>query len=132
MPKDDCDVIEVLVVEDEPVISQLVERVLTNTNTRVTVAADGRIAQEVLQSKQFDVCLIDMRTPAMNGRELYEWIEKNRPYLLSRIIFTTGDTMSNNIENFLDSAGKPFLPKPFTPGQLKSIVASVIKKLPEG
>ena len=119
----------ILVVEDEPVISQVCRRAL-ESEYEVTLAPDGHAATEVLQYKTFDICLIDIRTPRMNGEELFHWIKNNRPEMLSGIIFTTGDVISNNTDNFLAGTNHPYLPKPFSPGELTEVVKKVVLSLP--
>ncbi len=115
----------VLVVEDEPTISQVCERVLGRNGYTVTLACDGQAAQVLLGSESFDICLIDIRTPRMSGEELFYWITTNRPELIRGIILTTGDTISGDTAKFLDAAGSPTLPKPFAPAELLKIVESV-------
>jgi CheY-like chemotaxis protein len=76
----------------------------------------------MIEGKQYDFCLIDMRTPKMNGKELYLWLQKKYPQLAVRVMFTTGDVMGGDIQRFLEQSGRPFLRKPFTPAELKTIV----------
>lgn len=52
-----------LVVEDEPSTSQVCLIVLTSEGFEVNTAVDGKIAQDILEKKQYDLCLIDIRTP---------------------------------------------------------------------
>jgi CheY-like chemotaxis protein len=58
----------------------------------------------------------------MNGKELYLWLQKKYPQLAVRVMFTTGDVMGGDIQRFLEQSGRPFLRKPFTPAELKTIV----------
>jgi CheY-like chemotaxis protein len=95
----------------------------------VDVAVNGRVAQDMIEEKQYDLCLIDMRTPKMNGQELYKWLQKKYPQLSGRVIFTTGDTIGGDTKNFLEQAARPFLPKPFTPNELKAIVQEALKQI---
>ena len=119
----------VLVVEDEPVISDVCRKVLTSEGFEVDIAVNGRIAQDMIEEKQYDLCLIDIRTPVMNGKELYLWLEEKHPQLAGGVIFTTGDVMGGDIQSFLEQAARPFLPKPFTPDELKAIVKEALKEL---
>lgn len=115
----------ILVVEDEPAISQVCQRTLTRHGYDVTLAADGRVAQEILLSRLFDVCLIDIRTPHMSGEDLFLWIKTNVPQLLKGIILTTGDVISQDTANFLAASGCHTLPKPFAPTELAAMVGIV-------
>ncbi len=118
----------VLVVEDEPAISEICRRVLTSEGLEVDIAVNGKAAQGMIAKKQYDLCLIDIRTPAMNGDELYHWLKERYPQMASRVIFTTGDVMGGDTKTFLQQAACPFLPKPFTPDELKAIVREALSR----
>ncbi|GAG80762.1 unnamed protein product, partial [marine sediment metagenome] len=64
----------------------------------------------------------DIRTPVMNGKQLYQWASEEHPELLNGMIFITGDLVSGDTKSFLERVGRPFLPKPFTIDELKTIV----------
>ena len=119
----------VLVVEDEPAISQVCLRVLTNEGFEVDIAVNGKVAQEMIEEKQYDLCLIDIRTPEMDGKELYQWLQKKHPELTRGVIFTTGDVMGGGTQSFLEQVGRLFLPKPFTPGELKAVVREAVRRI---
>jgi DNA-binding response OmpR family regulator len=115
----------ILVVEDEPAISDVCQRVLIGEGFEVDIAVNGEVAQDMIEEKQYDSCLIDIRTPRMNGRELYQWLQEKHPQLATGVIFTTGEMMGGDIQSFLEQAARPFLPKPFTPDELRAIVREV-------
>ena len=117
----------ILVVEDEPAISQVCQRVLNSEGLEVDIAADGSVAQEMLAKKDYDLALIDLRTPVMNGKELYHWIKEKHPGLVKRVIFTTGDVLGGDSKSFLEQAERLFLPKPFAPQELKAVVREALK-----
>ena len=119
----------ILVVEDEPAISDVCQRVLTSEGFEVDIAINGKVALDMIEEKQYDLCLIDIRIPEMNGMELYLWLEEKHPKLASRVIFTTGDVMGGDTQSFLEQAARPFLPKPFTPAELKAVVRETLGQL---
>ena len=119
----------ILVVEDEPVISDVCQRVLTSEGFEVDIAVNGKIAQDMLEEKQYDLCLIDIRTPTMNGKELYQWLQEKHPQLADRVLFTSGDVMSGDIQSFLEQTTRPFLPKPFSSSELKAMVSEALKEI---
>ena len=112
----------ILVVEDEPSLREICERVLTDEWFEVDSAENGKVAQAMIIRKRYDMCLIDIRMPEVNGTELYEWLQEQYPGLGKCVVFTTGDLMSGNTRDFLEKAARPFLPKPFTPGELESLI----------
>ena len=120
---------KILVVEDEPSIGEVCRRVLTGEGYKVYIAVNGRVAQDMIEEKQYDLCLIDIRTPEMDGKELYQWLQQKHPQLVRRVIFTTGSVMGGDTQSFLEQAARPSLPKPFTPDELKAIVRETLKQI---
>ena len=57
--------------------------------------------------------------------DFYKHIEKEHPSLTSKIIFTTGDSLSVNIDTFLKEVKRPILNKPFLPDDLRKILNSL-------
>jgi DNA-binding response OmpR family regulator len=108
----------ILVVEDEPAICGVCQRVLTGNGFEVDIAANGNVARGMLGEQEYDLCLIDIRTPVMDGKQLYQFIVEKHPKLVNGVIFTTGDLEDGDTQRFLELAGRPFLPKPFTPDEL--------------
>lgn len=131
MDAPDCTIKRILVVEDEPSIGKMCRRVLTGEGYEVDIAVNGRVAQDMIGEKQFNLCLIDIRTPKMNGVELYQWLQKKYPQLSDRVIFTTGSVMGGDTMTFVKQSGKPLLPKPFTPDELKTIIRETMKEVEE-
>jgi DNA-binding response OmpR family regulator len=119
---------KILVVEDEPSIGRVCSQALTGEGFEVDIAANGSIAERMIEEKKYDVLLIDVRTPVMNGKELYQWINKRHPELANRVIFTTGELLGSATEKFIEQSGRPFMPKPFTPDILKATVKEVIRR----
>ncbi len=127
MKTPDSSVRRILVVEDEPSISDVCRRVLTREGYAVEIAANGKLAQGMVGGKPYDVYLIDIRTPAMSGKELYEWLQEKYPQLTKRVIFTTGDMLGGDTKSFIEGTGRPCLLKPFSPGDLKAIVRETLQ-----
>jgi CheY-like chemotaxis protein len=121
----------ILVVEDEPKIGEVCYRVLTGEGFVVDIAVNGSLAQELLTQKDYDLCLIDIRMPVMNGKELFQVIADRYPRLAGRVIFSTGDVIDGYIQRFLELTGRPHLSKPFTPHELIIIVKETLKQAEE-
>ncbi len=119
----------ILIVEDEPAICDVCRRVLAGEGFQVDIAVNGKVAQGMIADKQYDLFLVDIRTPEMNGKELYQWLKEKYPQQVNMVIFTTGDVMGGDTQSFLEQAARPFLPKPFTPDELKAIVTETLKEV---
>ena len=116
----------ILAIDDEPVIIRVSVKVLTAEGFEVDVAANGLIAKEMSAQKVYDFFLSDIRTPAMNGMQFYEYLRKEQPGMENRVIFTTGDVMSPEVKYFLAGKENYFLAKPFSPSDLRTIIKKAI------
>jgi len=118
----------ILVVEDEPSIGNMCQRVLTREGFEVDVAVNASLARDMIEKKEYHVCLVDIRTPQMSGVELYQWLEKKHLEAANRVIFTTGSLIGEETQAFIRESGRPFLPKPFTPDELTEIVEKSLRQ----
>ena len=118
-----------MVVEDEPAISEVCRRVLTGEGFEVDIAVNGKVAQDMIEEKQYGLFLFDIKLPVMNGKELYQWLQEKHPQLISRVIFTSGSVVTGATQSFLEQTGRPYLPKPFTADELISIVRETLKAI---
>ncbi len=119
----------ILLVEDEPAICDLCQRVLTNEGFEVDIAVNGKVAQNMIEEQQYHLYLIDIKLPVMTGKELYQYLQEKQPQLVSRVIFTTGSVIGGDTQSFLEQAARPSLLKPFTPEELKTIVRETLKSV---
>ena len=117
---------KILAVEDEPVIRQVCHRALTSQGYRVDFAGNGVAAESMLMKQDYDLLLVDIKTPVMDGKQLYHYIEDRYPGLVNRVIFTTGDVMNNDTQDFLKQTGRPFLLKPFSPDELNALIRETL------
>jgi len=118
----------ILLVEDEPGITEVCTRTLSAEGFQVKAAPDGRAGLSMLSEREFALILIDIRTPEMNGIELYRHMEDLYPEMATKVVFTTGDVLSSDIKAFLDEAGHPYLAKPFTPDELRAAVKNALNR----
>lgn len=119
----------ILVVEDEPAIDDLCQRVLTREGFEVDIAVNGKIARRMIEEHKYGLFLFDIKMPIMNGMELYQWLFKKYPHLAGRVIFISGSVVSGETQIFLKQIGRPFLPKPFSSAELITIVRETLRQL---
>ena len=120
---------KILFLEDEPVICRVIARSLAPEGFEVDIANDGLVAKEKIGSEDdYDLLVFDIRTPVISGSQLYEYLEKERPELTSKVIFATGDSLNRSTKEFLDRVNRPFLTKPYSPAQLKSLILQTINQ----
>jgi CheY-like chemotaxis protein len=118
----------ILVIEDEPSINLICSKILTKEGYKVDIATNAKIAQDILEIWEYDLCLVDIRMPTMNGIELYQWLTENHPVQAERVIFTSGDVYNKDTENRIELSTKRFLPKPFTTEEHKAAVSEFFEE----
>jgi DNA-binding response OmpR family regulator len=103
-------------------------RTLTAEGREVDIAVNGAIAGKMLDEVDYDLCLIDLKKPIMNGKQLYQVIVEKHQKLIGGVIFTTGERADVSTKHFLESAGRPSLSKPFTTDELQNTVQETLNQ----
>jgi signal transduction histidine kinase/CheY-like chemotaxis protein len=116
----------VLVVEDEPEVRRVVQRMLARHGYTVVTAANGREAQAVVTSHAgpLDLVLTDAVMPEVSGRALAEWLATARPGV--PVLFMSGYTDDEILRRGLEAPGQHFIGKPFTPEALLDAVRAAL------
>jgi signal transduction histidine kinase len=117
----------ILVVDDEPSIARALAQILRRDGHTVDTAANGRLALAQLDAQTYDLLLCDLRMPDLDGPGLYQALRQQHPYLLQRVIFLTGDTLSPDVRTFLEQAAVPRLTKPCRAAEVRRLVAQVLQ-----
>ncbi len=117
--------LRILVVDDEPHILHYMHATLEGWGHSVKVAHDGARALQRVADDEFDVIITDLRMPNASGREFYEALKRDRPELIKRIVFSTGDTVRDDTLEFLEAQGRPCLQKPFSLVELRQVLCQI-------
>jgi len=117
---------KILVVDDEPVIREVVSQVLTDEGHEVDAVENARDALKTMRSKRYSLILVDIKMPGMDGIELYEQMKKIAPSLARRVVFITGDVMGPSTQDFLSQTKAPCVTKPFDAERLKTEVSRML------
>ena len=119
----------ILLIEDEPAVMSYVRAVLERNGYEVVCSQSGVDGLKQLESGEFMGVVSDMRTPGgVDGADVYAWISANRPSLLSRLVFITGDVASDETAATLFRTGIPCVEKPFRVQQFLSVVEKTVGK----
>jgi two-component system NtrC family sensor kinase len=110
---------KILVVDDETTILDLLKRVLTEWGCEVSTTDRADAALERLTTEKYDLILLDIKMPVMNGIELYRHIKEIDPALTQRVMFITGDVMETTTKDFLNKSKASHTAKPFNLEHLK-------------
>jgi PAS domain S-box-containing protein len=112
----------VLIVDDEVTIRRALNRFYSRRGWMVTEAADGASAYEhlVVCAESFDLVISDVKMPEVSGIQLHAALQSQRPDVLDRMVFCTGEVESPAVATFVAETGCKVLLKPF---DLKTLAA---------
>ncbi len=115
----------VLVIDDEPAVGRSIA-LLLSPDYDVTPVTRARDALERLTAgERFDAIVCDVLMPEMSGIDLYQQLARTAPELLPRVVFLTGGAFTPQAQDFLATAHRPHVDKPFTEGALRRAIESV-------
>jgi len=92
--------------------------VLTGEGHKVETVDNAAEALKKIESRKYDLILVDIKMPGMSGVELYKRIQKIDKSLARRVVFMTGDVMGADTDKFLAEAKVAHIDKPFDAEQL--------------
>jgi two-component system, NtrC family, sensor kinase len=119
---------KVLVVDDEEDIVRLARMVLEQLGYKVQTAHDGESALAHLGREQFDLILSDWKMPGLGGQQLYLHLLETDPAAAGRMIFMTGDVLSEKTEKFLGEHNKTCLTKPFSLVEFQRAIGETLEQ----
>ena len=117
----------ILLAEDNPVNQLLASRLLRSAGHVVTVAKDGKEALEAIEREPFDLVLMDVQMPVMDGLEATRRLrlrEKSSGGHL-RVVAVTAQAMAGDRDECLAAGADGYLAKPYTAAELEIAVASI-------
>ena len=119
---------KVLIGEDSSVIQNLAKKILEFQNFEITSAKNGEEVLKMLQTKEFDVILLDINMPVMDGMECIKTIRAMKDEKLAKIpvIAITGNARNYSKEDFDNAGFNEMLAKPLNFDQLVSTVKSLV------
>jgi DNA-binding response OmpR family regulator len=122
-PSSEC---SILIVEDDASIRRLVRTVLLRKGYKVDIAADGLEAVAKLGLADYDVIILDLMMPNLDGFSFMTAMARNTPERLKRVIITSAASPSL-INEKLEGIPFDLLPKPFDIDELLSRVRKCLK-----
>lgn len=119
---------KVLVVDDDPVIGESFNRVLTGKGYAVITAANGEEALAKLKAEQYDLVYTDLRMPGMDGLEVAERVKAKQPW--TPVVIVTGYGSRTSEERAYAAGVSGFLNKPLSPEMIEDSAARALARAP--
>lgn len=123
----------VLIAEDNPVNRIYLEQTLDKWGMRFTSAGNGKEALKCLREEPFDLCLLDIRMPVLDGLETLVRLrsQEGHPNQHIPVIALTGAVSVEERQEALEAGVDEFLSKPFTPELLDRSIRNVLTPAPD-
>lgn len=119
---------KVLIVEDERPIADLIEMTLMQAGHTCDIALDGDCAADKIEQGGYDIILLDVMLPGVNGYDLMEYIA---PTGVPVIFLTAKATVADRVKG-LRMGADDYIVKPFEPPELVARVESVLRRMGKG
>lgn len=118
----------ILVVDDDPVMRQVLVRRLERLGHAVVETENGSEALRILRAEPVDLILTDLRMPEMGGTELLEHLKGDTALREIPTIMISGTDNSSEVIRAIELGAEDFLPKPFDPTVLQARVGASLEK----
>jgi signal transduction histidine kinase/CheY-like chemotaxis protein len=119
---------DILLAEDDPSNRLIATRMLEKQGHTVTCVATGREALAAVNTQNFDIVLMDVQMPEMDGPDATREIRKDKRFAGLPIIALTAHAMAGDREQFLEAGMDGYLSKPMDMEELKKVLARVLGK----
>lgn len=118
-------IMNILIIEDDETISLSLKFYLEQENFQVMLAKDGVRINKLIEENTFDLVLLDINLPFMNGYDVFKEIKniKDIP-----VIFLTANDSETSIVNSLDMGADDYITKPFKTRELLSRINTVLRR----
>lgn len=117
-----------LVVDDDAMNRMVLQRSLEREGHAVRVASNGRAALELLRSEPFDIVLLDVLMPEMDGLELLELIQSDDELRATPVIMISALEDMASVARCIELGAEDYLPKPFDPVLLRARINGCLTK----
>jgi DNA-binding response OmpR family regulator len=119
-------VMDILVIEDEQRVAELIKKGLEELGFHITLAFDGEMGKRLALTKTYDLILMDLILPKINGIDLCKEVRIARPDI-PIIMLTALGTTDDKVEGF-DAGADDYLVKPFDFRELHARIRALIKR----
>jgi class 3 adenylate cyclase len=118
----------ILVVDDNASNRDLLFRRLSHDGHQVTRAASGRRALEILEVEDFDLILLDLLMPDLNGFQVLEHLKADERLHDIPVIMISGLQETDSVIRCIEAGAEDYLPKPFNPVLLRARISACLER----
>jgi DNA-binding response OmpR family regulator len=116
----------ILVAEDDAPLAEFLHQRLQQEQFAVQVVSDGKEAQQLASDQAYDLVILDLSLPGVNGLEVLREIRSKKPDL--PVLIVTGATMVEERVRGLDAGADDYLAKPFAFAELAARIRAILRR----
>jgi DNA-binding response OmpR family regulator len=116
----------ILLIEDEPSVAEIINRGLTEMGYSITIAPDGLVGLELALNNPFDIIILDILLPGINGMQLCKTIREKK--ITVPILLLTALSTTENIVSGLNAGADDYMVKPFKFAELEARLRSLSRR----
>ncbi len=120
----------ILIIDDEPAICNNCKKILSKLDYEVATALSGGDALSLMEEAPFHVVVTDLKMSRMGGMAVLQHIREHYPE--TRVIVITGYASVSSAVEVMKSGAFDYLPKPFTPDEMRSVVLQAVRDIEAG
>jgi two-component system, OmpR family, copper resistance phosphate regulon response regulator CusR len=117
---------KILIVEDETKVAEVLKRGLVEEGYETELAFDGQVGLKLAKSREYDLILLDVNLPLLNGLELCRQLREEDE--VTPVLMLTALGMSDDIVAGLEAGADDYLPKPFRFNELYARIKALIRR----
>ena len=116
----------ILVVDDSPMLREMISGLLNKSGLTISVAQDGQEAKEKIAANPPDLIVLDVVMPNMNGYELCRWVKSNPS--TQAVLVVLCSSKSEEFDRYwgIKQGADAYIIKPFRPGELLNTVQTLL------
>ena len=117
--------VKLLFIDDEDIVLRSSRRIFAGTDYEIETAASGDEGLALAMAKDYDIVVTDLKMPGLGGMEVLKALRRDRPG--TTVVIFTGYSSVDTAREALKNGAFDYVPKPFTPDELKSVVGNALE-----
>ncbi len=117
--------VKLLFIDDEDIVLRSSKRIFAGSDHEIDTAPSGDEGLAMAMAKDYDIVVTDLKMPGLGGMEVLKALRRDRPK--TTVVIFTGFSSVDTAREALKNGAFDYVPKPFTPDELRSVIANAIE-----
>ena len=117
--------VKLLFIDDEDIVLRSSKRIFAGSGHEIDTAPSGDEGLAMAMAKDYDIVVTDLKMPGLGGMEVLKALRRDRPK--TTVVIFTGFSSVDTAREALKNGAFDYVPKPFTPDELRSVIANAVE-----